>query len=126
MNTVSPEAVAHTKDLTFEFSETLRGEEVNLDDYSSATYVIDVNGTIYQGAPANEKEASIVIIGGKDTFINEKIERPEVGFYISEQQKLTIYKIMKELSRYYQDALISSSNENLQQCISALYANNCG
>ena len=126
MNTVSPEAVAHSKDLTFEFSETLRGEPVNLNDYSSATYIIDLDGKIYQGASASEESASIIIIGGIDKFINEKIERQAVNFYMSEQQKLSVYKIIKELASFYQDAEISSSNETLQQSITALYSNYTG
>ena len=126
MNEVSPEAVAHSKNLTFNFSNTLRGEKVDLNRYSSATYIIDVNGKVYQSASANEDQATIIIIGGKDKFINEKIERPTVDFYISEQQKLTIYKIIKELSSYYQDSTISSSNEMLDQSITALYNNYCG
>lgn len=126
MNEVSPEAVAHSKNLTFNFSNTLRGEKVDLNRYSSATYIIDVNGKVYQSASANEDQATIIIIGGKDKFINEKIERPTVDFYISEQQKLTIYKIIRELSSYYQDSTISSSNEMLDQSITALYNNYCG
>jgi len=126
MNIVSPEAVSHSKNLTFEFSKTLRGENVNLNQYSSSTFVIDVDGKVYQGASANEASATIIIIGGKSTFINEKIPRVAVDSYISEQQKLTIYKIIKELSNYYSDAIISSSNETLDQSITALYNNYCG
>ena len=126
MNLVSPEAVAHSKDLTFEFSETLRGETVNINDYSDSTYIIDIDGKIYQGASASEDSANITIIGGIDIFVNEKIERQSVNFYLSEQQKLTIYKIIKELASFYQDAQISSSNETLQQSITALYCNYTG
>lgn len=126
MNLVSPEAVAHSKDLTFEFSETLRGETVNINDYSDSTYIIDIDGKIYQGASASEDSANITIIGGIDIFVNEKIERQSVNFYLSEQQKLTIYKIIKELASFYQDAQISSSNETLQQSITALYSNYTG
>lgn len=126
MNLISPEAVAHSKDLNFEFSNTLRGEKVRLENYSSATYVIDVDGNVYQGASANESSASIIIIGGIDKFINEKIQRPTINFYISEQQKLTIYKIVKELAAYYQDSTISSSNEMLDYSITALYNNYVG
>lgn len=126
MNLVSPEAVAHSKDLSFEFSKTLRGENVDLSQYASATYIIDIDGKVYQGASANEQQASIIIIGGIDKFINEKIERTTFNFYISEQQKHTIYKIMKELSNYYQDSSISSSNELLEQAVTALYSNYIG
>lgn len=126
MNLVSPEAVAHSKDLSFEFSKTLRGENVDLNQYSSATYIIDLDGKVYQGASANEQQASIIIIGGIDKFVNEKVNRTSVNFYISEQQKHTIYKIIKELSNYYQDSTISSSNELLEQAVSALYSNYIG
>lgn len=126
MNEISPEAVAHSKDLSFEFSKTLRGENIDINQFASATYVIDIDGKVYQGASANEQQASIIIIGGVDKFINEKIERTSVNFYISEQQKLTIYKIIKELANYYQDSSISSSNELLEQAVSALYSNYIG
>ena len=126
MNKVSPSAVSHSKNLTFEFSETLRGESINLNDYSDATYIIDVDGTVYQGASASEQNASVLKIGFIDKFINEKIERPTVNFYMSEQQKVTIYKIIKELAAYFQDSTISSSNEMLDQGITSLYNNYCG
>ena len=59
MNTVSPEAISHSKNLNFDFSNTLRDEQVNLDNYSSYTYIIDIDGIIYQSAPANEDKANI-------------------------------------------------------------------
>jgi hypothetical protein len=86
MNTVGPDAVSYSKNLNFSFSNTLRNEKINLDDYSSATFIIDVNGTIYQGSAANESSASIIIIGGINQFVNEKVSRPVANFYLSEQQ----------------------------------------
>ena len=126
MNTVSPEAISHSKNLNFDFSNTLRDEQVNLDNYSSYTYIIDVDGIIYQASNANEDSANIVIIGGTDKFINEKMERLGSNFFVTESQKNTLYKAMKELSKFYDSAQITSSNDKLEISLNALYSNYCG
>ena len=126
MNLVSPEAISHSKNLNFDFSNTLRDEPVNFDDYSSYTYIIDVNGLIYQYAQANEDNANIVIIGGTDKFANEKMISLNSSFFVTETQKVTLYKIMKELAKFYDNASITSSSDKLQQSLNALYTNYCG
>jgi len=126
MNQVSSEAVAHSKNLNFEFSNTLRGQKINLNSYSSYTFIIDVDGKVYQCATASEESASIIIIGGIDKFVNEKAKRMAVNYFLTEQQKVTLYKILKEAAIYSEDAVISSSNESLNLSLSALYSNYCG
>ena len=126
MNIVSPSAVSYSKNLSFEFSNTLRNDNVDMSDYAYAQYIIDVDGKIYQSAPANEQDASIVLIGGVDAFINEKAIRPQSNFYITQQQKNTLYKIMKEHATYYSDAEVTGNTDSLDQCVSALYNNLVG
>lgn len=126
MNVVSPSAVSYSKNLSFEFSNTLRNERVNLSEYSYAQYIIDVDGKIYNAASADEEQATIVLIGGIDAFINEKAIRPQLNFYISQQQKNVIYKIMKEHATFYNDAEVTGTSETLDQCVSSLYNNLVG
>ena len=126
MNSVSPEAISHSKNLNFDFSYTLRDEEVNLDNYSSYTYIIDVDGIIYQASNANEDSANIVIIGGTDKFINEKMNTLNSNFFVTETQKVALYKIMKELAKFYDNASITSNSDKLEQSLNALYSNYCG
>ena len=126
MNTVSPEAISHSKNLNLDFSNTLRDEEVNLDNYSSYTYIIDVDGIIYQASNANEDSANIVIIGGTDKFINEKMNTLNSNFFITETQKTVLYKAMKELAKFYDSAQITSNSDKLEQSLNALYSNYCG
>ena len=126
MNVVSPSAISFSKNLTFEFSNTLRNENVNMSNYSYAQFIIDVNGRIYQAASANEDSATIVLIGGIDAFINEKAIRPQSPFYMTQQQKNVIYKIMKEHSQYYSDAEVVGIGDELDQCVSSLYNNLVG
>lgn len=124
MNVVSPEAVAHSKNLQFTFSETMRNEPVDLDLYTSqANYVMDVNGAIYQGTPADEENATIVIIGGDDRFVNEKVERISSNFFYTEPQKIALYKMIKELAGFQASATITSDNDKLDQVLNALYKN---
>jgi hypothetical protein len=125
MNLASPSALSYAKSLNFSFSNTKRNEPVNINRYSSASYVIDVNGNIYQGSGGGES-ISVVIIGGDDTFVNEKVNRVASTFYVTEAQKQTLYKIMKELSERSDEATISSDNDKLEQSLSALYRNYCG
>ena len=126
MQEVSPEAVAYSKNLDFSFSNTLRNENVNLNNYNSYTFIIDVDGTVYQGANASESQASIVIIGGIDKFMHSKSTSLASNFFLTEQQKVTLYKLIKELSIYTNTALISSDNDTLEQALNSLYNNYCG
>ena len=126
MNKVSPEAVAFSKNLTFNFSGTLRNENVNLNNYSNYTFIIDVDGVVYQGASANEQSANIIIIGGKDSFMFAKSTSFTSDFFLTEQQKVTLYKIIRELSKYTNTADISSNNTTLEQALTSLYNNYCG
>jgi len=123
---VSAEAVAHCKNMVFDFSGTLRNQKVNLNDYKSYNFIIDVNGNVYQGANANENQASIVIIGGIDKFMYAKTTTLASNFFLTEQQKVTLYKIIRELSVYTNTASITSDNELLEQALSSLYNNYCG
>lgn len=126
MQELSPEAIAYSKNLTFAFSNTFKDEEADLNQYSSYTFIIDIDGRIYQGSNASEESASIVIIGGVDQFINAKSKSVYSNYYLTEQQKVTLYKAIRELARYTDTAVISSDNEKLEQSITALYHNYCG
>ena len=125
MMLMSPGALSYHKNLTFVFSNTLRNETVDISQYAS-DYVIAVNGEVYSSGSASGDNATVVIIGGSDRFINEKTERLESTFYMSEPQKLTIYKAIKELSKRTDSANILSNNDKLEQSITALYRNFCG
>lgn len=125
MNKISAEAVAHSKNLSFTFSGSLREENVNLDDFSKYTYILDVNGILYQGSNATDKNAYIVIIGGVDEYIHSKTSSITSNFFITEQQKVTLYKIMRELSKFTNTASITSDNAKLEQALTSLYSNYC-
>jgi hypothetical protein len=103
----------------------LRNESIDISQYSS-DYVIAVNGEVYSSGSGSGDIATVVIIGGSDRFINEKSERLESTFYMSEPQKLTLYKAIKELSKRTDSANILSNNDKLEQSITALYRNFCG
>ena len=126
MNVVSPEAVAYSKDLHFEFSKTYKDQKVNLDDYSSYTFIMDIDGSVYQGASANEQSAKVVLIGGINMFINGKATISPSNYYITEQQKITLYRIMRDLSKFSDSSTITSDNDKLEQSLNALYLNYCG
>jgi len=126
MKNVSPEALSYCKNFSFSFSKTLRNQDVNLNDYASYTFIIDVDGRIYQGASANENQATVILIGGTTEFINEKAKTIHSDYYITQQQKVTLYKAIKLLSTFTHSAQIQSDNDQLQRSISALYLNFCG
>ena len=46
MKNVSPEALSYCSNFYFTFSKTLRNQSVNLNDYASATFIIDVDGRV--------------------------------------------------------------------------------
>ena len=125
MMLMSPGAISYHKNLTFNFSNTLRNEHVDLNDYSDG-YVIDINGEVYSSGSVSGDDATVTIIGGSDRFVHEKVNRLESSFYMSEPQKLTLYKAIKELSKKYDSATINSNNDKLEQSLTALYRNFCG
>lgn len=126
MKRVSPGAVAYSKDLTFSFTKTLRGEKVDFNKFSSYTYILDVDGSLYQMGDANENSASVVLVGGIDKFINSKTINLYSIFYVTEQQKVTLYKMIQEVAKYSDTANITSDNDKLEQVLTALYTNYCG
>ena len=126
MNTVSPNAVAYSKNLSFTFSGNLRNESVDLNQFSSYTFIIDIDGTVYQGANADPDNATVMIIGGTSKFLFSRSQELYSNFYVTEQQKITLYKIIRELSIYYDNAVITSDNDKLEQALITLYTNYCG
>jgi len=127
MNKVGVDAFTYCKNFNFSFTKTLRGENVDLSKYDSSTFIIDVDGIIYQGAHTDGSTATVSIVGGIDRFVNSRNTNPAVNFYITEPQKVTLYKIMKALSQYADDAQIQSSDsDKLEQSLNALYFNYCG
>lgn len=126
MNRVSPNAVAYSKNLSFSFSGNLRNENVDLNQFSSYTFILDIDGSVYQGSNANPNNASVVIIGGTEQFLFSRPLQLYSNFYITEQQKITLYNIIRELSIYYSNAVITSDNDKLEQALNSLYSNYCG
>jgi hypothetical protein len=123
---MSPSSISYHKNLTFNFSNTLRNQDIDLNQYAMNGYVIDVNGEIYSSGSVSGEDATVVVIGGSDRFINEKANRLGSTFYMSEPQKITLYKVIKELSKRIDSANITSNNDKLEQSLCALYRNYCG
>ena len=121
---VGPGTVAKSKNLYFALSNTQRGEQVDINGLSG-NYAIQIDGTIYKISDPPEGSAAITVIGGQDTFVNEKQYRP-YSFYITQRQKVTIYKIMKELSQVTNTAQLHSDDTLLDHLILNTYANYCG
>ena len=126
MNRVAPTAVSYSTNLNFTFSNTTRGENVNLNDYSNFTFIIDVDGSVYQGSQASENNATVCIIGGLNKFVNSKLNVLHSNYYLTEQQKITLYKIMKDLSMFTDNATITADHNKLEHNLNTLYNNYCG
>lgn len=126
MNKVGPNALRYSKNISFTFTYTLRGERVNLNRYASYTFIIDVDGSIYQGASANQSSATVVLVGGINKFINSKTISTPSNYYMSEQQKVTLYKAVRAMAEYSDSTVITSENPKLEQAINALYTSYCG
>ena len=125
MNQVGPGKVAQAKNLYFRTSGDPRGSKVDIASMGG-NYVIDIDGAIYEVSAASGESAAITIVGGIDTFVNEKQYRP-YSFYISQRQKLSLYEILRELSKVTIKAQLSAGdNEVLDYLISNTYSNYCG
>ena len=101
MDKVGPGKVAQAKNLYFKTSNDPRGTKVDIQGLGG-NYVIDIDGAIYEVSASSGESAAITIVGGIDTFVNEKQYRP-YSFYITQRQKISIYEILRELSQVTYD-----------------------
>jgi len=125
MNKIGPGKVAQAKNLYFKTSGDPRGTKVDIQALGG-NYVIDIDGAIYEISAASGDSAAITIVGGVDTFVNEKQYRP-YSFYITQRQKLSIYEILRELSQVTVEAQLSAGdNEILDFLVTNTYSNYCG
>ena len=121
---VGPGTVGSNKNLYFKVTDTFRDQ--NIDPASQdGNFVIDIDGVIYKISDPQPNNAAITVIGGRDTFSHEKADRPYV-FYITQKQKVAIYKILKELAKNTNKAELHSDNTVLDHIISSTYTNYCG
>lgn len=124
-NIVGPAAVARSKNLYFKRSMHLRGAVVNPQTLGG-NYVIDIHGLIYKNSEAPQDTAAITIVGGLDTFVNEKKYRAPV-LYLTQKQKNTIFAILKQLAMMTDSGQVScQDNDVLDRMIRSAYFNYCG
>ena len=125
MNQVSASKIAKAKNLYFKTTDTPRGTKLDLSSLGG-NYVIDVEGTVYEISESSGESASITIVGGIDTFVNEKKYRPYVT-YLTQRQKMVIYGILKELAQYTIKAEVSAGdNTMIDSLVKSVYRNYCG
>ena len=125
MNAVSPNLIGAYQKLLFNFSFTLRNQAVNLDSFTT-NYVLDVDGLIYEKNSNVTDVCSVTIVGGIDAFMFEKELRAPVNFFITDAQRVVIYRIMKALSRNTDTAQVDANQDTLLTFLQALYSNLCG
>jgi hypothetical protein len=125
MNQVSASKIAKAKNLYFKTTDTPRGTKLDLSSLGG-NYVIDVEGTVYEISESSGESASITIVGGIDTFVNEKKYRPYVT-YLTQRQKMVIYGILKELAQNTIKAEVSAGdNTMIDSLVKSVYRNYCG
>ena len=118
---VGPNKVSQSNELTFSTTNTLRNESVDVASVN-ANYVVSIDGVINQNMEATGGSATIVLVGGNDTFIAEKQPR-EPMFYMTSRQKLTIYAILKSLATRTDQGSVSSDVPILDTIVKAAYTN---
>jgi len=118
---VGPNKVSQSNELTFSTTNTLRNESVDVGSID-ANYVISIDGVINENKSNAGASATIVLIGGNDTFVAEKQPR-EPMFYMTVRQKLTIYAILKSLAARTDAGIVSSDVPILDTIVKATYTN---
>jgi hypothetical protein len=116
--------VAMSNEISFSTSDTLRNETVNAGELGG-NFVITIDGNIVQNSSASGGSAQVILVGGNDTFTNEKQQR-EPMFYMTERQKIVIYAILKTLANRTTTAKVSSDVPILDTIVKAAYVNFCG
>ena len=124
MASASPSKVARAKNLYFRTTDTPRDKIIDPNS-QGGNYVITRDGNIIEISEASGEQAAITVIGGIDTFENEKQPRP-YSFYLTQRQKITIYQILRELATTTDKAQVHSDNELLDLLITNTYSNYCG
>ncbi|CAB5221170.1 hypothetical protein UFOVP247_98 [uncultured Caudovirales phage] len=121
---VGPAYVARSMNIAFSISGTLRNESVEISKLGT-NFVIGLDGAIYKNSEPSPTSATVMLVGGDDTFINEKNKRAG-KFYMTERQKVTLYAILKNVALMSDTAQITSDHPVLQQIAYATYFNYCG
>lgn len=118
---VGPNKVSQANEITFSTTNTLRNEPVNVGSIN-ANYVVSIDGVINENRAATGTSATVVLVGGNDTFIAEKQPR-EPMFYMTVRQKLAVYAILKSLATRTDQASVSSDVPILDSIVKATYTN---
>lgn len=107
----------------FNFTFHFKDENVRLQDIpQDYDVLIERDGSSIRNQNSSAREISTVyIVGGINAFEFEKEYRSSAAFFITEQQKATIYSLMRDLS--LEDILIEANEETLFNFISSLYTN---
>jgi hypothetical protein len=118
---VGPNKVSMANEISFATTNTLRNETVDIGSID-ANYVVSIDGVINENKPVTGTSATVVLVGGNDTFVHEKQPR-EPMFYMTVRQKLTIYAILKALATRTDTASVSASVPILDTIVKATYTN---
>lgn len=122
---VNSTLVARTRSIEFTTSETLRNEQVDVESFST-NFVIDVDGNIYKLSDGSEDSTTVTIVGGLDTFANEKIYREPLP-YLTQMQKNAIYSILKQMASFTDQGEVSCTNDSIiDEFVQSVYFNFCG
>lgn len=122
---VSTEDVAKYKNIQFEVTYTLRNQIVSVSSVDS-DFVIEIDGLIFKNRDGSNGSTTVTLVGGNSNFINEKIDRSDPLFYLSEPQKWVLSSILKQVAINHFDAELTSSDGNLDGLINAMYFNSVG
>lgn len=125
MKILSPEGIANYDQYQLVFTYSYRGETVDLETLQG-NVVLDTNGVFYSLRNASQKQIRIVIIGGLNKHIYAKNTRPAIPFFITRLQKVALYKLVKAVSQYTEEAEFDCENTDLQILIDSLYTNFTG
>ncbi len=115
--------VARSRNISFTTSQTLRNDVVNIDSFNT-NFVIGINGDIYKLSEPDD-EATVTIVGGLDTFANEKIYREPLP-YLTQMQKNTLYSILKQLASFTDQGQITCNDSIIEEFLNSAYFNFCG
>ena len=107
------DAVKNVSNVTFNFSNTERGENVQIDALDG-DIVLDVSGALWAFQEPSGS-LTVTVIGGLDTHAYRKDKTPSVAFYIHPEQISTIKKMMREFAilNRYEGQVNPGNNEDL-------------
>lgn len=120
------EATVGKKQLTFQFSEHLRGQTVDLKSVSGDV-IIDLDGKLIAKSDKLPQNLTVTIVGGIDSHVYRKDPGSGPDFFMTDGQIKSLVALVQNYGKVMKfDGSVSSENTELNNIVNSLFMNGRG